>query len=209
MQNFPEKLNSFTLSVGGDADTNYGLKQLDKLKEPFRPFVTAVDVKTQVFSLQPSDYETQLATLTPAPTSTPTPTLNPTPFNILLPLGHALLSNVPLFNTKVVASALSISIPLQQMSQPDDFIGGKKQRRLLSSPAQQNKRPKKSKTIKNRSSATNPSHKTTKKNKHYTNNKNNNNNNNNKTKKNKLLKPILTKANQKRNKKHKRTIRRG
>jgi hypothetical protein len=200
MQNFPEKLNSFT-APDGSTDTNYGLNQLDKLKEPFESFVSNGDVKSQEFDLQPSDYETQLATLTPALTSTP--------FNILLPLGKQKLKNVQIFKVSLVAKVLGI--PPEQTSQADVLVmGGKKQRRLLlpppSRPLQSNKRPKKRKTIKNRPNATNTTHKTTKKNKRYTNNKNNNNNNN-KTKKNKQVKNILTKSNQKRNKKHKRSIR--
>jgi hypothetical protein len=198
MQNFPEKLKDFSPPVGSAEEPTNGLKLLDKLKKPFESFVSNGDVKSQEFDLQPSDYETQLATLTPAPP--------PTPFNILLPLDKK-LSSVPLFSAQLVAKALRF--PLEQTSQTDIFaMGGKKQRRLLlpppSRPLQSNKRPKKRKTIKNRPNATNTTHKTTKKNKRYTNNKNNNNN---KTKKNKQVKNILTKSNQKCNKKHKRSIR--
>jgi hypothetical protein len=199
MQNFPEKLNDFTPSAGSAEKPTNGLQELDKLKEPFKSFVSNGDVKSQEFDIQPSDYETQLATLTPPLTSTP--------FNILLPLGNQKLKDVQIFKVSLVAKVLDI--PPEQMSQTGVVVmGGKKQRRLLlpppSRPLQSNKRPKKRKTIKNRPNATNTTHKTTKKNKRYTNNKNNNNN---KTKKNKQVKNILTKSNQKRNKRHKRSIR--
>jgi hypothetical protein len=115
-----------------------------------------------------------------------TPSPGPTPFNLLLPIAN--LSSVPLFPKD----------KLRPQLQTASAGGGKKQRRLLPP------RPKKRKTIKKRPNATTSTSKTTKKNKRYTNNKNNN-----KTKKNKPMKPISTKANQKRNKKHKRTIRRG
>jgi hypothetical protein len=117
----------------------------------------------------------------------------PTEFSLLTPTLD--LTKVPLFRLP--------DIPVMPVMPTG---GGKKQRRLLlpppSRPLQSNKRPKKRKTIKKRSSATTSTSKTTKKNKRYTNNKNNN-----KTKKNKPMKSISTKSNQKRNKKHKRSIR--
>jgi hypothetical protein len=48
MQNFPEKLNSFT-PPDGDTELNYGLQQLDKLKAPFQPFVDAKDIGKILF----------------------------------------------------------------------------------------------------------------------------------------------------------------
>ena len=194
MQNFPEQLSFFTEKEQPQLPPpklpklpteDYGLTQLNDLKNPIKPFVTAKYIENQEIQLDQYVYEPK-----------------PTNFNLLLPTDpQTYPSNVPLFKLGNVAKMLSINIPVIPVI-PHLAIGGKKQRRLLpppSRPLQSNKRHKKRKTIKNRSSAPNTTHKTTKKNKRYT--------NNNKTTKNKQVKNILTKANQKRNKKHKRSIR--
>ena len=104
MQNFPEKLNSFTpLAAGSTEEPNYGLQQLNALKAPFQPFVTAKDIENQEFYL--SDY---------APVFTSSP--GTTPFNLLLPIAD--LSSMPLFTKDKIQPASASG-------------GGKKQRRLL------------------------------------------------------------------------------
>ena len=192
MQNIPERLSYYTESSTSPEERLKNLTELNNLKEPIDPFVNAGDIENQVFSL--SHYALEFAGF------------KETKFSLLLPLENLTEEQVPLFTLHYVASKIGgINMSRFEIN-VGGGSGGKKQRRLLppppSRPLQSNKRPKKRKTIKKRSSAANTTHKTTKKNKRYTNNKNNN-----KTKKNKQVKNILTKANQKRNKKHKRSIR--
>ena len=97
MQNFPEQMNTF------NEDGLYGLRQLNALKAPFQPFVTARDIETQVFNL--SDYASVF-----------TIHQDPTPFNLLLPIEN--LSSMPLFTKDKIQPASASG-------------GGKKQRRLL------------------------------------------------------------------------------
>jgi hypothetical protein len=126
MQNFPEQMCNFK------DDTNYGLKQLDTLKNPFEIF-SSLNLSDN-FDLDKTNYTPSIQRKFTKLTS----------FSTLLPFGSTKIENTPLFTYDSLTSLVT-----QVVS-----VGGSKPRRLLrhqhhsNSPSQQKKRPKKRKTIK-------------------------------------------------------------